>query len=64
MISRFVDKYEIPIDAAANLIKYNARLDLNKYSENPVYIWLRMALQILLVKRIYVILLDQVLING
>ncbi|MDI9518431.1 MAG: cell division protein FtsA [Erysipelotrichaceae bacterium] len=39
MISRFVDKYEIPIDAAANLIKYNARLDLNKYSENPVYIW-------------------------
>ncbi len=39
MISSLVAEYELPIDAAENLIKYNARVDLNKYSNNPIYIW-------------------------
>ncbi|NLC96932.1 MAG: cell division protein FtsA [Erysipelotrichaceae bacterium] len=39
LISSLVDEYEIPIDASENLIKYNARVDLEKYSKNPIYIW-------------------------
>ena len=34
-----INKYEFPIDASINLIKYNARLNAANYSNNPIYIW-------------------------
>lgn len=39
MVFSLVDKYEFPIEASINLIKYNARLNLKTYSKNPIYIW-------------------------
>lgn len=38
-ISSLSDKYGLPIETSARLLKYNARLDLENYKEHPVYIW-------------------------
>lgn len=39
IVESLINKYEFPIDAAVNLVKYNARMNLKTYSKNPIYIW-------------------------
>lgn len=39
MISSISEGYQLPTETAARLLKYNTRLNLDKYSTNPVHIW-------------------------
>ena len=39
MIEALVNECHIPTEAAVDLIQYNARLDLDVYSKNPIHIW-------------------------
>lgn len=38
-VNSVCDKYDINKIQAKNLVKYNARLDINTYTSNPIYIW-------------------------
>ena len=42
-ILNFIDvigkKFDLPVDTIARLLKYNARLDLERYTDHPIYIW-------------------------
>lgn len=38
-IEEIQEKYQLPVENAARVIKSNARFDDNKYSAQPVYVW-------------------------